>query len=143
MSTKIVITVLVTLGVLLAGMIPASFAADTRDTQGTGRMTVPDSSPSGGTVPARVMPQTSPKPKAGTMPGGPLNIAKGCCQTPAPAGLDCCDTRDCGWFKCEGALKGGGSSVPNSFAQGCCQPPAPAGLDCCDTRDCGWFDCSK
>jgi hypothetical protein len=142
MFAKIFITVSVTLVVLLTGMLPAGFAADTRDPQGTSRMTAPDSSPASGTAPARVMPPTSPKPKAGTLPGAPGNITSGCCQTPAPAGLDCCDTRDCGWFKCEGARKGSAPTAPSSFTQGCCQKPAPAGLHCCDTRDCGWFNCN-
>ncbi len=120
-------------------------------------------------APVKVKPAPEPAAgKPGGVPGsGPTNIAGGCCQKPAPQGLDCCDTRDCGWFDCSvldakppkpklrvaakppkpaagqpGGGMGGGPS--NNFAAGdsCCQKPGPSGLHCCDTRDCGWFDCN-
>ena len=44
-------------------------------------------------------------PATGSMPGsqpGGGNFAGSCCEKPAPfPGLDCCDTRDCGWFSCD------------------------------------------
>ena len=46
-----------------------------------------------------------PPPKAGPYPnlgGTPGSYSGKCCGSPAPfPGLSCCDSRDCGWFKCD------------------------------------------
>jgi hypothetical protein len=46
-----------------------------------------------------------PPPKAGPygdLGGTPGSYERKCCGSPAPfPGLSCCDSRDCGWFKCD------------------------------------------
>ncbi len=49
-------------------------------------------------APAVVAPQEPAAPKR---PIGTKGSMAGCCTPPGPDGLECCDTRDCGWFDCD------------------------------------------
>jgi hypothetical protein len=86
---KIKALLLLTLLGFFLAIAAGSFAAD-RDSS---KRAVP--------VPQQAL--TAPgSPAAGGTPGGssPGSFTGGCCQKPGPAGLHCCDTRDCGWFDC-------------------------------------------
>ena len=95
---------------VLTVLFSSTIILSTVDAAERSRMGTAGSSPAGlrTTAPA-VTPTTAPKKPepwieetrmSGTMPCP--DSAGGCCGKPIPfPGLHCCDTQDCGWYKCD------------------------------------------
>ncbi len=88
------------------GMIPGSPEPTTRGEPEYPAAHPPEPGESAVSAPSAPCP---PPPKAGPygdLGGTPGSYSGSCCEKPAPfPGLHCCDTRDCGWFDCDSAMR--------------------------------------